>query len=182
MDFLSLLQTDSSRAVADMGVMALESQPERFEELINFAFKYPYPVNMRAARVVELYCEKHPETILPFLEVIIEKLHNAQTDGVKRGFLKALWEVGDLSKVKNPGVLLTLCYNWLQSSSEALSVRVYALEVIYRISLIEPDIQLEMKAMIDLIQETEYPRSLQKRALQVRQRLANNNKSTRMFT
>jgi len=149
MDLLEILNIDSSRYTVDVATEAVGSDPARFSEVFDHCFSQPYPVSMRAARVVQFCCERYPDLIYPHLEESFEKMLQSKVEGVKRGFLKIYAENIDLKRFTDPGALVSLCFEWLADPEEAISVRVYALDILYRYSELEPDLLNELASLLE---------------------------------
>ena len=71
---------DSGRATADMAVLAIGNNPDYFKHLLDLCFSEPYPISMRASRVIQLFCEKNSEFIIPYLDEVILKISKAKVD------------------------------------------------------------------------------------------------------
>jgi hypothetical protein len=151
--YKTILEMGSERAVADLAVKAIEDVPESFRDVFDLCFLEKYPLSMRAARVVQLYCEKYPLVIYPFLDEAIEKTMRSNIDGVRRNFLKIFAEFIDLDKVTDPGPLLNTCFEWLSDGSITPAIRIHAMGVIYKLGLKEPELLSELKATIEIIRE-----------------------------
>ena len=152
-DYISLLAMGSERSVADLAVKAIEDKPDEIRYVLDLCFLEEYPLSMRAARVIQLYCEKYPESIYPFLEESVEKMLRSGIDGVKRNFLKIFAEFIDINRLMEPGPLLNACFNWLQDPSEKPGTRIHAMNVIYHIAMKEPDLLKELSATLELVGE-----------------------------
>lgn len=161
-DFLSVLSMGSERAVADLAVTMLESSPGSFPYMLNLCFLEQYPLSMRAARVVQLYCEKHPESIYPHLDEAVVKTMASEIDGVKRNFLKIFAEFIDINRLKDPGPLLNQCFDWMMDPRETPGVRIFAMEIVFLIGRKEPDLLRELTACLEILEEENIP-SLQAR-------------------
>ena len=152
-DFISVLSMGSERAVADLAVKVLEDHPESLREILDLCWMEQYPMSMRAARVAQLYCEKHPEEIYPHLDEVVEKIMKTRIDGVRRNFLKVTAEFIDLHKINNPGTLLNTCFDWLLDPGIKPATRIHSMTVIYKVCRNEPDILRELAATIEIIME-----------------------------
>jgi hypothetical protein len=152
-DYISLLDMGSERSVADLAVKALEDKPDEIRYVLDLCFLEQYPLSMRAARVIQLYCEKYPESIYPFLEESVEKILKSGIDGVKRNFLKIYDEFIDINRLREPGPLLNACFDWLQNPKEKPGTRIHAMNVIYNIARQEPDLLKELSATLELVGE-----------------------------
>lgn len=150
-DFITILNMGSERVVADLAVSTLEIQPEEIQLLLDLCFLEQYPLSMRASRALQLYCEKHPDDIYPFLEETVEKMMKSRIDGVKRNFLKIYDEFIDINRLKEPGPLLNACFDWLLDPKETPGVRIHAMNVIFKIARNEPDLLRELAATLELV-------------------------------
>lgn len=169
-DLISVLALGSERAVADIAVTMLEKSPGSFPDVLNLCFLEQYPLSMRAARVIQLYCEKHPESICPYLELAVQKTITSNIDGVKRNFLKIFAEFIDINRLDEPGPLLNQCFEWLMDPQETPGVRIFAMEIVFLIGKNEPDLLRELRACLEILDEEKIP-SLQARITLLRVKL-----------
>ncbi|MCK9618068.1 MAG: hypothetical protein M0R21_09575 [Lentimicrobiaceae bacterium] len=146
--FIEVLQLGSERAVADMVVDKVERDSEKFAAVLALCFSEKYPISMRAARVVQLCCSKYPKLLVPHYENVILLLAQTKVSGVKRNFLKIFDEYSELKNIPNPGVLLNLCFDWLNNPSEDIAIRVFAMGVLYKFAKSEPDLTNELSLVI----------------------------------
>lgn len=154
-DFITGL-CDSSRTTADIAVKAVSDNVEYFKKLVDISFNEKYPVNMRASRVVQLCCERNVQLIMPFIDEIIPKLSQANVSGVKRNFLKLINEFVGPQNLKDPGMLVKICFDWLMSNNEATAVRFHCMEILFKISLIETDLSGELLSVLEYLSEEGY--------------------------
>jgi hypothetical protein len=144
----------SERAVADLAVAALQGHPEGFPDLLDICFMEQYPMSMRASRVIQLYCEKYPESIYPYLQETIEKVLKSNIDGVKRNFVKIYSEFIDLNRIEDPGRLLNASFGWLQDPGEKPALRIHAMALIHKLGQREPEILNELRATLEMIDDS----------------------------
>ena len=139
---------DSGKLTADHAANIALQKPEIIPLLIELAFENEYQFSMRAARVVELIDSICPEMVQPSYLRIIEALPHLKEEGVKRCFLKLLTRHTDIENEVALCTLLNFCFDALGNPNDEVSVRVYAMEIIYLISLKEPDLQNELVSLI----------------------------------
>jgi hypothetical protein len=149
-DFINGLG-DSGRATANLAVEAVGDNPEYFRRLLDISFTDPYPACMRASRVAQLCCEKKPEFIIPWLDEVIEKIAYTRVSGVKRNYLKVINEFVGPDKLSEPGMLVQLCFEWLSSPGEDTGVRIHCAEILYKVTLFEPDLKQELLLVLELV-------------------------------
>jgi len=156
-DFKSILDMGSERVVADLAVNVLETQPGSFKVLLDLCFLEKYPLSMRAARATQLYCEKHPDKIYPFLDEVVEKTIRSNIKGVRHNFLKVFAEFIDIERISDPGPLLNTCFEWLLDARLTPAVRIHSMGVIYKMGLKEPELLLELELSIEMMMEDAVP-------------------------
>lgn len=152
---LKELLFDSSRRTAEIAVSAIGNNPEIFKKFLDFALQDKGQYAMRAARVVQLASHIHPELIRPYIKEIILKLPTFRNNGLRRNFLKILTERSLNLDEDTLGTLVNVSFDYLISPSEKPAMKVYAMEILYRISQFYPDIQSELISTI----EDQLPRS-----------------------
>jgi hypothetical protein len=152
-DYRSILDMGSERVVADLAVKVLEENPGTFRDLLDLCFLEKYPISMRAARAVQLYCGKHPEEIYPFLDEVIGKSTRSNIGGVRRNFMKIFSEFIEIERIKEPGKLLNTCFDWLLDGSITPAIKIYAMQMIFKLGKNEPDLLNELAATINIIME-----------------------------
>lgn len=158
-----IIYTDSSRAIADMAVMAIGNRQDVFAEVWDICTQHPYPVNMRAARVLYLAAEKHPGLLEPYLDRITHQIITQHTDGVKRGLMKAVIDAADISKIPDSGLLVDYCFKLILDSDKPYAWRVYAMDIVFKTGLWIPELLSELKETLGLI-EADSPCSVRSRA------------------
>jgi hypothetical protein len=151
----SLLLIENSRRNTDLVADLILQKPELFDELVRIFLKNKEPVSRRAAWVTDIVSEKKPELILKYLDEIVIGLPQFTHDGMKRESLRIL------SRSPLPdqqlGLLIKLCFDWLTSAGESAAVKVYSMELLYRISLQEPELKKELTDSIEWRMQEETP-------------------------
>jgi hypothetical protein len=148
-EIFSFVLSDSSRATADSGVNLIISDAKLFDQLFSISFASPYPYGMRAARIIQLYCEKETSLLKPHINEVVERIPDCKISGVKRCYLKVLSEFVDLKTIKEPGILAGICFDWLMSLNEDTAVRTFCMEILYKMTAIEPDLKQELVSSIE---------------------------------
>jgi len=142
-----LLMVENSRRNTDLIADIVVNKPELFDELVEIYLRNEEPVSRRAVWVVDTVAEKLPDLLEPFLESIAEALPRFEHDGLKRLSLRML------SRSPLPqkyfGELMNICFDWLISPKESVAVKVYAMEILYRLSEIEPELKKELADSIE---------------------------------
>lgn len=167
----SLLSTDSSRAVADMTVMAAGDSPDAFAEIYRITVKEPYPLNMRAARALALCAVQHPSLIQPYLSTITSDVISCKTIGVKRGLMKIIIDVADINAIPDAGLLIDHCFSLIPDASQEYAMRVYAMYIISKFCDAVPELKQELGQTLDLLEEEQAP-SIRAAVIKTRKKLA----------
>jgi hypothetical protein len=123
-------------------------KPELFEELFQVFAINQEPVSRRAAWVIDTFSEKYPEFIARHLNSIVDLLPTFGHDALKRHSLRILAR-SPLPSGDRLGLLMTKCFDWLISPAEAPAIKVYCMEILYRISQIEPELKKELSDTIE---------------------------------
>ena len=125
----------------------LEHKPDVFPAVMRVALYSKHPKSWRAVWIADKYHDNHPEELLPFLDEIILTLKRESHHGKKRQFLK-------LISLNTPGeqhhpFLMDYCMNAFTDGMEPVGIRVYALQILFNISEKEPDLKVELLAVIE---------------------------------
>lgn len=86
--------------------------------------------------------EKHPEWITGLLEDLVDCIPSFDHDGLKRHSLHILSR-SPLPENKL-GEIADFCFEWLLKQGEAVATKMYSMEILYRISELEPDLKPEL--------------------------------------
>jgi hypothetical protein len=142
MNLEALLNEETSRLNTDFVAKLIIENPPFFSELWDIFIRNQEPISRRAAWVVDVVTEKYPEWANSKLEALVDALPAFSHDGMKRHSLHVL------SRSPLPGNRLgeitDLCFNMLLNPGEAVAAKMYSMEILYRISEIEPDIKPEL--------------------------------------
>jgi hypothetical protein len=148
-----LLEVETSRRNTDFVAGLIDSDPLLFAELADLFFQNIEPFSRRSAWVMDVVAERHHDLLLPYLVQIIDHLPMFRHDGLKRESLRMLVRYPIPEERK--GVLMNLCFGWLLRPSESISVKVYSMDLLYRLSESEPDIKNELADSIEWRMEEE---------------------------
>lgn len=124
----------------------LGQNPKEFEVLMSLALHNPKQRSWRAAYLVDKIHDDFPETVIPYLPTIIEKLKTEKNASKRRHWLKLI-SMNKINKVYF-GFLFDYCIKTFTSAKEAIAVRVHAMQILYNISEEEPDLKPELLEII----------------------------------
>ncbi len=152
MEIKSLL-ADSSKRTAYIAVETIRKNPKQLKSFINLAFSNIPLFSMRAANVIEKCNALYPTLVESYIEQILEQLDLFKIEGVKRCFLKLLTHYSFKKNEKAQGILVNICFNWLNSTNESIAIRYYCMQILYSITLYIPELSQELTSTIELILE-----------------------------
>jgi hypothetical protein len=151
----SLLMVENSRRNTDLIADLVLKKPELFDELARIYMRNEEPVSRRAAWVTDTVAEKQPRWLEPYLEEIVARLSQFTHDGMKRQSLRMI--ARSPLPARQLGTLIHLCFSWLTSAGESVAVKMFSMEILYRISQQEPEIKKELADSIEWRMQEETP-------------------------
>jgi hypothetical protein len=148
MDLKKTLERGHSKTQTDAIVSYIGNNKNRFKALVKVYLDGPYRITQRAAWPLSFAVEKHPGLIAPHLKQIIDFLEQPGIhDAVKRNTMRLFQFIQIPAKYK--GEILDIGFGYLQNRKEALAVRVFSMAVIARIITDQPDLQKELKLLLE---------------------------------
>lgn len=128
-------------------VREIENHPEKMGDLMEIALQSMHPKSWRAAWLADKIHENNPEILKLYIEKMIHALKAETRVGQKRHFLKLI-SLNEIPQ-KHHSFLMDYCLNSFTSPSEPVSIRVYALQILFNISEYEPDLKPELLSVIN---------------------------------
>ena len=138
---------------AEWMAVSATGNPAIFSSLIEYAFSDEPALAFRASWIMTKACDKEPELIYPYLEDIVGRLGTLVNESAIRSVLRTI-SLGDIGRisVKHHGILAEYCYNQLRSGFSAIAVKAYAMEILYKLVLLYPELKNELVATISILQ------------------------------
>lgn len=147
MDIRKELLKEHSKRQTSKVVKYIGDDPQRFKVLVKAFLEGPYRVTQRAAWPLAYCVQDHPPLITPHLKQVIAMLDKPGVhDAVKRNVVRLLQDI-EIPK-KFYGKLADRCFK-LMDPKEAIAIRVFAMTVLAKIAQAEPDLQKELKIVIE---------------------------------
>jgi 8-oxo-dGTP diphosphatase len=136
-----------------IAISALEN-PAVFNKLLEYSFSSEKKLSFRASWTLTKVCDKFPEVFYPYLAQIVETLDKLDNESTLRSFLRIL-SLGDLGKINNlqQGILTDFCFARLNSGFSSIAVKAYSMEILYKLTLIYPELANELMASIRMLME-----------------------------
>jgi len=140
---------DSSRICVEMAGDVIREKPGVLAEAMDLAETGRSVTDARAARAIYFGTTGRQEMIFPHLERIIHIVLTHQSNSVRQNFLKILSEMDLPDKEDIVSPLITRCFDWINTAESTPAVKVYSLEILYRMSLKIPELQNELMFSIE---------------------------------
>lgn len=141
--------SDSSRTLADLTVQMAYENPALINDLTELALSEISPYAQRAARVIAILSLQHPELFIPIRGRVIKKLKTLHNESVVRNLLQIYSEIPISYTKTEQSVLVNMCFDYLGSQTAPVSIKVYSMEILFRISKKIPDIGIELYSLIE---------------------------------
>lgn len=151
-------------------VHEIENHPEKLSDLMDIALHTDHPKSWRAAWLADKIHDNRPELLVPFIEKMIAALKTETRHGLKRHFLKLI----SLNSIpqKHYSFLMDYCLTCFTSAGEPVSVRVYAMQILFNISEDMPDFKPELLSVIEHELELHSTAGIRSRGKKLAQKLA----------
>jgi hypothetical protein len=146
-NFRELLLKGNSRSYTDFVADIVLKRPELVSELWKIYLAIEEPVSRRAAWIIDTASEDKPAWVEPFLPQLIAKLPEFNHDGLKRHALRMI--ARSPFPVGTEGELMNMAFEWIVSTTESVAVKMYCIQILYRLSVTEPDILKELYDTIE---------------------------------
>jgi 8-oxo-dGTP diphosphatase len=121
--------------------------------LLEFSFSDDSRLAFHASWTLTKACDLDPGIIYPYLDNMVEKLENLGNESALRSILRiiSLTDIDRISK-RNHGILADRCFSLLRSGFSAVAVKVYSMEILYKLVLKYPELRNELSSTIVLLQ------------------------------
>ena len=147
--FQELLNQPPSINLVNRTILIINDNEKYFDDVFLLSFSDNYKISMKASWVIVHYCKKNNSFIQKHLDFILEKLKTSNNSSVKRNMIKIFAEYSDFNNIKNLGLLVDICFRFFNNPKDAIAVRAFCLDVLMKISSLEPDIITEIKQSIE---------------------------------
>ena len=124
----------------------INGDQKKFALLMELFFSKETRTCQRAAWLVSHCADKNPLQLMPYLDRIIRNMYNDISDATKRNSVRVLQYVEIPEELW--GETIEICFQYL-TSNEAIAIKVFAMTVLYNLSLKVPEISTELKVLIE---------------------------------
>jgi len=153
-DLQQIVNSMMSMAEAEWIAASAIDNPAVFNKLFEYSLSSDKRLAFRASWTLSKVCDRFPEIIYPYLEKIVENLNNLDNESTLRSFLRII-SLSDLERInaRQQGLLTDLCFNKLNSGFSAIAVKAYTMDILYKLSLIYPELANELFTSITVLME-----------------------------
>lgn len=150
MDPATLL-IDSSIARARM-IADLARQSNGFRHsLLQICRQDRHQISPRAAHALGVCAENYPGIIQDSMPEIIETLCHVKNGSTRRNLLR-IFTFSPLPDDDHcHGLLMDRCFKWLNDPSESIAMKIYAMDVLCKLTALYPDISQELSETIEAL-------------------------------
>ena len=145
----SMLFAGNSRFNTDLVANYIGTNEELFNQLIELIHSGKQPIPQRASWVMTAVTDKYPWILLPHLMEITERLptYSLVHPALVRNTLRQLAQIDIPEELM--GKLFDCCYTFLLDTKQPVAIRVFAMQILYNISVREPELQGELKLILE---------------------------------
>jgi 8-oxo-dGTP diphosphatase len=128
--------------------------PAIFLKLFEYSLSTDKRLAFRASWTLTKVCDRFPEIIYPYLEQSVENLSKINNESSLRSFLRII-SLSELEKIssRKQGLLADFCFSALNSGFSAIAVKAYSMEILYKLSLVYPELANELSTSIGILME-----------------------------
>jgi 8-oxo-dGTP diphosphatase len=139
---------------AEWVALSAAENPAIFRKLLEYSYSDDTKLAFHSSWTLSKACDKYPEMIEPFLGQIVESIGKIENESTIRSFLRIL-SLSDLPKLsgRQQGMLADYSFQALNSPASAIAIKAYSMEILYRLSVIYPDLIPELAASINRVFE-----------------------------
>lgn len=162
-DLIDFINRVMSMKEADWLAEAAHANPGLFGKLLEYSLKDDNRLAFKASWILTKVCDKYPELIRPHLRDVISHLPEIKNDSVTRSFMRILsFEDMRAFAEKQHALLADFCLSGLNSPVTPVAIKAYAMEILYRLTVLYPELGNEVTTSIRSAMENGSPGILSK--------------------
>lgn len=148
MDLRNQILKEHTKANCQIIIDWVGNDISRFNQLFNLFINDEYRVTQRAAWPMSYSVIAHPELMKNNFEKLIKNLEKLGIhDSIKRNTLRLLQQINIPSKYE--GAIMHLCFQYVESSKEAVAIKAFSLSILGNFAKKFPKIIPEIKLLIE---------------------------------
>jgi len=125
-----------------------------FQKLMEYSYSDDKKLAFRASWIISKVFDSHPSILTPLLPRIADSLPDVKNESVVRSFLRIL-SMSDMTSLDSDhhGFLADYCFMALNSGFSAIAIKAYSMEILYRLTVIYPELGVELAASVRNVTE-----------------------------
>ncbi len=147
MYYKTQLLKEHSKANTNLIAKQIGNNAEEFNKIIEIIYNQEAPLPQRAAWLLATVNQKHPALLTPYIPQFIETIQKFKIDGIKRHILLVL--ASQVIPQPLQAKLIDICFEFILSPSEAVAVKVHAMQIIANLAKQYPPLKGELKSVIN---------------------------------
>lgn len=148
MNLREALLLEHSKAQADKIIAYIGDDATKFAAIMDLFLHDDYRVVQRASWVVNHCAINYPALIAPYWAEIFENVQKSGIhDAVKRNTVRLLQFITIPEEYH--GIAIEICFQYLQSQSEPIAVKAFAMTVIHNHLPLYPELKTEFRACVE---------------------------------
>lgn len=140
---------DSYRRTIDNCVNYVINNPQKIDDVLKIAFSDNKKLASRAARVVYYVSNAKPSIIIPYYSQLLNNIQYLNNESVKSSILRTFLDLDLPDNDEQIGILANICLDIMDNPVEKAALKVYAIDILYSISTIYPELKRELKLIIE---------------------------------
>ncbi|HLN21375.1 MAG TPA: (deoxy)nucleoside triphosphate pyrophosphohydrolase [Bacteroidales bacterium] len=139
---------------ADWMASAVSDNSALLKKLLDYSYSEDTKLAFHSSWILTKAYDKTPEIFQPFLPGIIESLPQVDNESALRSFLRIL-SLTDPSTLgsKHQGLLADVAFRLLNSASSAIAIKAYSMDILYRLTLIYPELATELALSVRALKD-----------------------------
>jgi hypothetical protein len=132
------------------------SSNARFKKLMDCFFDPNHRIVLRASWIVIQSIDYKRSMLDPYIQDLVAAIsHPNMAEHLVRNSLRIL-ELIDISEQYH-GEVMNACFGFIESPDTPIAIKAYSLTIVYKLSIIYPEIQDELKCIIEANWDNETP-------------------------
>ena len=147
MNYKVQLLKEHSRRNTDSIAKAIGTNAADFKQIIDIIYHEQPPLPQRAAWLLAVVNAKHPELLSPYIPLFINTVKQFTVDAIKRNIMVVLATKAIPEKLQ--AKLINICFEFMQSPTETVVVKVHAMQIIANLAKEHPELTGELLLVIE---------------------------------
>lgn len=137
---------DSGKLIGELVAANVGNNPEHYKKILEMTLYEKMPMQSRAGRVLNICTKKYPYLFIPYIDLVLE--HAKDGNVLHRSFLKLFAEVNVPLNREQEGLLLDICFTWLDIETLETAQVIFCFSILFKIVKKESDLAPELIAVI----------------------------------